>query len=508
MAWFDRAPVPALSDDWVYMWDVRHLLSAHQLAVFPEQSAWGLIQVLWSAVVTLGHPEPALLRLSLLPFLIALGPCSWLLGLEAGASRFWALVVTGSVLCGPVLLSMSVGYNTDIAYLALVLGAALFGARWVGGRGGMSACIILCVLATLQRNVGAGAAVAIAATLAFSWRRTPRSRADAIGVVVLAGLVAAAVAAPYLTQQASPFMRGAILSRAFSLRPAIQTGLRFGATIGLLTVPFGLAALTASRDRRDRSLLAIAVGILGLVGVSAALTGGVNIFEGEILSSAGLGADPLLGPKPMLYGAWFVVIELLAASVMLVILVFRSGLWRRLHRPVHLLLVLTALSQLALPAARAPLDRYMVVAVVPLLPLVGALVSRHLRWQVAARGWAVAALFAGVAVFAIGEQDLLAWEAARYEAARLALERSPGLEVQLGYTANALLVEIPYFDSTGRLPPDTLPDNPWALRGPLSPTTRLCFATLDDPRPGATYSSLAPGRVVVDSVASPLPCGV
>jgi hypothetical protein len=90
----------------------------------------------------------------------------------------------------------------------------------------------------------------------------------------------------------------------------------------------------------------------------------------------------------------------------------------------------------------------------------------------------------------VGEQDYLAWQAARDRAALLAYQTAPPDQVQAGFEANAVYVELPRYERTGQA-------DLFAILGPARPQVTLLFASAADPRPGVSYWSLAPGRIVL-----------
>ena len=96
----------------------------------------------------------------------------------------------------------------------------------------------------------------------------------------------------------------------------------------------------------------------------------------------------------------------------------------------------------------------------------------------------------GLALYVIGEQDYVAWQGARDQAARLAYQLAPREQVQAGFEANAVYVELPNYERTGRA-------DLFAILGPEHPRVILRFAPASDPATGVSYSSLNPGRIVL-----------
>jgi hypothetical protein len=135
-------------------------------------------------------------------------------------------------------------------------------------------------------------------------------------------------------------------------------------------------------------------------------------------------------------------------------------------------------------------DRYFLPITAPLLPVVALMASSASRQSVA-QTWAALALACGLAFYVVGEQDYLAWQGARDQAARLAYQRVPARQVMAGFETNGVYVSLPDYERTGHF-------DLFAVTGPAHPTITLMFASPSDPRPGITYWSIAPGRIILD----------
>jgi hypothetical protein len=135
-------------------------------------------------------------------------------------------------------------------------------------------------------------------------------------------------------------------------------------------------------------------------------------------------------------------------------------------------------------------DRYYLPVIAPLVPLAAWYAAGTLR-QPVARTWAAAALVSGLILYGIGEQDYLAWQSARDRAAQLAYQQAPADQVQAGFEANAIYVELPRYERTGRA-------DLFAILGPERPQIILRYAPASDTGAGVGYRSLAPGRIVLD----------
>jgi hypothetical protein len=245
------------------------------------------------------------------------------------------------------------------------------------------------------------------------------------------------------------------------------------------------------------SLGSAALGFVGAYGCLVDLQQFGMIFPGNVLSPIGFTAI-LSGPKPPIFpGAVFRALEIAAVATFVLLFVLQRRSWTpRAMGPAALLLVLISASQF-LPLLVVPwfiYDRYFFPVMAPLIPVVAILATRA-HYQRASKAWATAAIAAGLVLYAIGEQDYLAWQAARDEAAHLAYAMASPEQVQAGFEANAVYVELPRYERTGHA-------DLFAILGPANPQITLQFAPWNDPRigindarEGAFYSSLAPGRI-------------
>jgi hypothetical protein len=118
-------------------------------------------------------------------------------------------------------------------------------------------------------------------------------------------------------------------------------------------------------------------------------------------------------------------------------------------------------------------DRYYLPVVAPLVPLLATLAART-RHPCLAGTWALVVLVCGLGLYVLGQQDYEAWQVAADRAARLAYQTAAPPEVQAGYEANGVYVEIPVYEQTSHL-----------VRPEL--LARLWYASSNDPRPGFDY---------------------
>jgi hypothetical protein len=97
--------------------------------------------------------------------------------------------------------------------------------------------------------------------------------------------------------------------------------------------------------------------------------------------------------------------------------------------------------------------------------------------------------------YAAGEQDYQSWQTARAEAERHAIQRLPASQVYSGFEPYAVDAILPAYERTGRLPPYA-DRHTTTLEAPTHARLELLIEPADDPRPGISYGSLAPGKIV------------
>ena len=499
---FDLSPPLAFNDDWMYSWSVRQLVAGHGLHSFPESTALALAQVLWGAAFSLGHADQRLLRLSIVPLVLLTGWCTYMLARRLGADRFWSLVAGAALLASPLFMANATTFMSDNFYVGLVMAVALTAVAWISGGRWRWLCVGLLVLAPLQRQVGLALIPALTLGLLL-WKRPSWERADSVALAVIWTVPAAvllAVGRLVVSEPLYSVIGPAQLNPWHAIFP-------LPAMLGLALIPFGAALAfrptaptpTLSRKRRGAesnesvwSLAWAALGIVGAIGCLVDLAQFGMTFPGNVLSPLGFTAI-LSGSKPPVFaGPVFRALEIAAVATFVLLLVLRRRAWtpRGLGRD-QLVLVLISVSQF-LPLLAVQLfiyDRYFFAVAAPLIPVVAALAARA-NYQGAARTWAAAAIAAGLLLYVVGEQDYLAWQAARDRAARLAYQTTPPNQVQAGFEANAVYVELPTYERTGHA-------DLFAILGPAHPRITLLFASPTDPRPGVSYWSLAPGRIVL-----------
>jgi hypothetical protein len=488
---FDLSSVRALNDDWMYTWSVQQLVAGHGLRVFPQSTALALPQVLWGAVVSLGHPDPALLRLSVLPIVASTAWISYRLARRLGADRFWSAVAGSTLLAMPLFLTNATSFMTDNVFVGIVMAVAFTGMAWAREGKWRWLCVALLVLAPLERQVGLALVPAVTLGLAISKRRAWVA-ADTAGLVAIWLIPAAALAGASRLLIRQPLYSPAEL---FQLQ-VDHAVFPLAAMLGLGLIPFAAALAFRPRTPARESGWSVgwaALGIVGAIGCLVDLARFGMIFPGNVFSSLGFAAI-LPGSKPPIFpGLVFQATEIAAVITLVMLLIIRRRWWTPSMPPSEgVFLAGLSLSQF-LPLLAVQIfvyDRYFLPVIAPLVPLVASVATAAVR-QPVARTWAAVALAGGLAMYVVGEQDYLAWQLARDQAARLAYQTVPRDRVQAGFEANAIYVELPRYDRTGQA-------DLFAILGPAQPEVTLRIEPPSDPRPGIPYASLAPGRIVLD----------
>jgi len=272
--------------------------------------------------------------------------------------------------------------------------------------------------------------------------------------------------------------------------------------LGLALAPFlpGLALMTPKiKSGRLTELLATII----ILGLALAVFAGNNLFPGNVFNPYVFNYAPVPGLPQLFASPLFSAIEV-TSLLALAFFIRRWSLWWPADKnaPQVALLALAAGQLLPLLFLHyTPYDRYYLPVIFLVTPLAAlalgkaaASSSRSAVLRSVLLGLAV--VLAGLAVYAVGEQDYQAVQSARNHAACLAYLYAPPSDVNAGYEANAVYLELPYYEHAGTVL-GGVPQPGTSKPGPLDPTITLVGALPDDPRPGYPYSSLAPGKVVL-----------
>ena len=527
LAFFDLGPSLPFNDDWGMSWSATQLISKHQLHIFPVQSALALVQSLVSALLTFGHTDLRWLRLSVLPFVVLAAVSAYWISRQLGAGLFWSGVGAVCLLGSPLFLTSATTYMSDVPYVGLLLASSAGAVAWVQRGRGQLFCVVFASLCPLQRQLGIMLPLAITAGILVSRviqtphrARSPQAGRgkDAMWIGALWLGVAMATLLPVITGVAPPTQANRVANIIHVSPGRILLPLYFlPAMLGLLLTPFCLATLFAAphpglltegggKKSWDR-IIAIGLAILAAAGLADLGLGlahlGWGFYPGNIFMPQGFNAS-LKGDKASPFPPWlFVAVMLVSSATFIVLLLRRRDLWR-LHRfqPTDVVLLAISASQLLplLLLQTELYDRYYLPVMAPLIPLI-ALRAATADHQRLASAFAVSWLLVGLAMYVAGEADYQAWQAARTQAAALAFAQLPPTEVQAGYEANAVAVEIPVYEARGIILGGlarNAKDLDYAVTGPAHPVIRLEYARIGDPRPGVDYRSLAAsGRIVL-----------
>jgi hypothetical protein len=301
----------------------------------------------------------------------------------------------------------------------------------------------------------------------------------------------------------TPYFGGYLTGFTHPPAAAIVWGLaELPVMIAFVALPL-LLPLALSRPRKPTysQLWAPGLALLALIGCGLLLFGVLgpsrvhSIFPGEWFGQSGVGPAHMLGNKPNLFSTpVYLGIELASMGVLTLAFVWRADLWRVGDgRATATYLIVMSASQLPAIYMDAIVDRHFLPEVALAIPmLVSGLSSSSFRWAWLRKrvdSFVLGVTVAGVAMFAVGEQDLQAWTAALGQAANAEISIAPTATVDAG-PLNTLLVDIPFYEQTGRLP-----NYPRPVR------YYLAFAAFGDREPGFDYHSLASGRVVIRCAA-------
>lgn len=470
------------------------------LHLYPNQSALALPQIVVGAVVAFGTHDRAALRASTLPFVALLALATALLTRTLTSRWRWAALAAAAAVASPLVAIDATSYMSDVPYLALEMGAFAAFYRWRESRRGLWIAATACVLATVQRQFG----ILLAPVLLVAVLLEPgRTRRD-IAVAAAGAMLSVAMLAGVGMSGIAPAAQGNRLS-ALAHLPVIYgfPVLMFApGTIGLSLLPLLPLLFTRRSARPSRWAAPAALALLPWAAFTVILTGGA-VLPGNLFSAVTFANTPIAGSMPHLIpGPLMLVISAASVAVALA-LVYHLGSWSAGHwRAAAPLLAVAATQLLTLvPEGGYPIDRYFMPVAAPLVPLAIAAVApiaTQLRFRLTVGLTAIA-----LVGFVAGEQDYAAWQAARDAAARAAYRVASPTEVFAGYEADAVYADVPNFDRTGR----TLSNEADTTRrdfdtqGPEHPRLIVEVVSPSDPRPGYSYWSLAPGKLIVVQAA-------
>jgi hypothetical protein len=500
VTWFDLQTSLPLLDEYARRWSIQMLVAGNGFQ--SVGSSPNLVQLLLSAPLALLKTDPAVWRLTAIPFLAMQGIFVGLIARDLGVNRFWSILAGAVIISSPLDLTLSTGMMTETTFLGLFAGAIWAGLRWIDTGRSRWLCVVLTFLATLQRPQGVGvAAVVVFGLLLFSRHRRNLLRDAPAGVaLVLLGVLAFRI--PDFLASISPHLAGPALTTGPAAVPAPSLGFaifvlaNFPAILGLTMLPMAAGLWGSSRGESERGywwILPAAIAGLALAFAAVFTLGpaGRPAFVGNMIGITGFG-PPLLGgskvsPFP---AAAFVVVVILAIACYLLILLIRRDLWvlSRLGERGQVLVALSALQLLFIMGHGQLFDRYYLAVILPLVPILAVAAGATETVRLAAT-WGILLIIGSLAAYVIGIQDYVAWQVARHRAAQIAYAQAPVDQVEAGFEEDAENIWLPAdADPTGTLPRHVVAD----------PKFELLFAGPDDPRAGVVYSSLgASGKIVI-----------
>lgn len=491
IAFFDFGPPLAFNDDYAYAWSARHLGAG---PIYPAQTALALPQIVvgWLVAAPFSHDQRAL-RLSLLIFILPGAWAAYRLARRLGAGPIWGLVSPVVLLTSPIFFNLAVSFMSDIAYVALLLLACNAGVSWLEGNRGGASFATWAAVATLQRVFGIVLIPAMAIALVAQSSRTRRSvRRSEFGWLAIALVCSALVLViPELIGVSAGLN---VADRLAHIQPdaLFSPLIHLPVVAGYLLLPF--AGALSFRWSPRLAIVAVpgAALMILLLLLFPYLPGNIWTFVGPAPTLAGAKPPPLpLAIDLVLVGLCPIIFWLLGLAA--------SGRWVRVaasdSRFVFLLATSGLQLLLLLPNTLTLYDRYYLPVLAPLVPMVCALAERHGRPGAAGLAGVTCVILLGLSV--IYEQDYQSWQEARDQAARLAYRCANPGRVNAGYEANAVYIEIPEYETTGKWQLGRLGRNVNIL-GPPRPDLWLEFAGPNDSRPGVRYGSVASGKIVIN----------
>ncbi len=493
VAYFDLQTSIPILDEYARRWTIQRIADGRGLVFWGDSP--NLAEIALALPAALLRLDPRIWRLAGLPFLAGSAIFAWLIAFRLGADRFWAAIAAALVVASPIVLSLATGMMTETAFVCLLLAGAWFALRWISDGKAIPLAVLLAGLATLQRQQGIALAAVVTVGLFLVRRERPLRRRDVVGLAAIWVAVAAALGSVYLYHSLGPSGPGGD-AVSFSHVVVVVTALAYlPIVLGFMALPV-LVGLLGRPDEETRlrgrvEIVPVVLAVFSLVFVLLAVTAlRAPMFVGYIFGAKGLSdarelAKPDLLPLPV-----FLAIEVLTLAMVVVLLVWRRKAWRPSVLGVEgvVLVVLAGTQFLAILVHGQVFDRYCVAVMAPVAPLLAALASRSSprRWGAL---WAAGSVVGGLALYGVGEQDFLAWLQARDQAAQVAYAQAPPEQVLAGFEEIAIHVWIPAMDdSTGTKPRSIV----------SRPRLELVSVGPDDPRPGFSYTSIAPGKIVVE----------
>jgi hypothetical protein len=450
VAYFDLQTNFPLVDEVFRRWTLQRAIDGYGLSL--QGFSPNIPQMIAAGPLAMLHVEPKFWRLTGLPFLLLAAVFIDKTATRLGADRFWAGVAAAVVVASPITLSLATGIMTETVFLGLFAAATYFAVTWVADGKGRKWCLLFCFLAILQRQQALLLLPAVAVGLLMVGGGRWRNRVDIAVFVGAAITIAGGFAIPWYFRHSVQFAPG-----GFEIDNPVLNGIfvveYLPVMLAFFCLPLAVGLWSVDRGERRRAgkwqLVAVAVVAVGIVlSVLRTVLWNMQIFPGLVLSAFGLGSifqhgydlKPPVLPLPLFLG-----LEALTLLVAWLLLGRRRALWspRLLGAPATLL-VLAGLSQIVLMIlTRQAFDRYYLMVVAPIVPVLAAVASASRGSSHVSRAWALGLLSLGVVFFAVGEQDYIAWELAMDRVANVAYTLVPPAEVYAGHEEEGIHVDLP-----------------------------------------------------------------
>ncbi|HXA41731.1 MAG TPA: hypothetical protein VNV65_02340 [Candidatus Solibacter sp.] len=501
VAWFDLQTRLPLLDEYARRWSIEMFVAGRGFQTLG--SSPNLVQLLLSAPLAWLNTDPALWRLTAIPFLAMQGVFVGLIARHLGANKFWSVLGGVCIICNPLNLALSTGMMTETTFLGLFAAAMWAGLNWVETGRFRWLCVALTVLATLQRPQGVGLAAVVLFGLLFVASHRRNLRQDGLAGFALLVLSVVAFRLPSLLSGMSPRLAGSASTTGAPTAPLPSLGFEafvlanLPALLGLTILPMAAGLVAFRRTRSKKSYLWVLPALLAGLAIVFTLVyslgpAGRPVFVGNIVGATGLGAPILGGSKVSPFPPFaFAAVEVAAIATYGVVLLLRRDLWTlsKLSQPTKLLLGFSGVQLLFIMGYGEVFDRYYLAVILPLVPVLAAAAGATTRRRLSA-AWAIVTVLGSLTMYFIGVQDYEAWQEARHRAAEIAYTQAAVNQVDAGFEENAVNIWIPADeDPTGNLPRQVAAD----------PQIELLFSVPNDPRPGVAYRSPgASGKIVIN----------
>lgn len=305
-------------DEWAYLKATRGLGRASVFGPDPTAVAPDLIPVILSAAIArLVGNELAWLRTASAVSFVAMGVLAYLIAVELGAGRRWAVACGIAAVVNPVAMPLAVTGMSDLPGAALLWAACLLGLKYFErpSTASLLGCCLLSVAAASTRPPGAIPVTVLTVLALFGVTAARRYRAGVFaGVTTLAAVGIGIAAYSGGTSSTVHYLKEAIdapwgvWAKMMLLYP-----LQVGLYIALAAIPISAGVVAANRGRRRLRGAALLGGVVGMVGAALSKPGVLEfpyMAWGSVAAPNGIGG----GDRQQLPSALLVLISILVGS--------------------------------------------------------------------------------------------------------------------------------------------------------------------------------------------------